>query len=116
MPKIGYSANGFGKAMEADGGGRGLEDPQGPRDGLRRVPVATVLANGAGEMQAIPARGILTGCLTGLGKRVGPWLRESRLLTPSGRRGASSRNLGPALSPNSVHSRFPFPTSQITFL
>ena len=64
MPKIGYSANGFGKAMEADGGGRGLEDPQGPRDGLRRVPVATVLANGAGEMQAIPARGILTGCLT----------------------------------------------------
>ena len=45
MPKIGYSANGFGKAMEAsveavdvvevDGGG--LEDPhpQGPRDGLR---------------------------------------------------------------------------------
>ena len=55
MPKIGYSANGFGKAMEAsveavdDGGG--LEDPQGPRDGLRRVPVATVLAIGAGEVQ-----------------------------------------------------------------
>ena len=69
---IGYSANGFGKPMEAsveavdavdavevDGGG--LEDPpQGPPDG-HRVPVATVLANGAGEMQAFPARGILTG-------------------------------------------------------
>ena len=51
MPKIGYSANGFGKAMEAsvkdvdavedDGGG--LED-----HGLRRVP-----ANGAGEMQCV---------------------------------------------------------------
>ena len=61
MPKIGYSANGFGKAMEAsveavdvveaDGGGRGLEE--GLRDGLRRVPVATVLANGAGEMQCV---------------------------------------------------------------
>ena len=55
MPKIGYSANGFGKAMEAsveavDANGGVLEDPLGPRDGLRRVPVATVLANGAGEM------------------------------------------------------------------
>ena len=53
MPKIGYSANGFGKAMEAsvkavdaldavEADGGGLED-QGPRDG-RRVLVATVLA------------------------------------------------------------------------
>ena len=34
-------------AVEVDGGG--LEDPaEGPRDG-HRVPVATVLANGAGE-------------------------------------------------------------------
>ena len=50
MPKIGYSANGFGKAMEAsvqavDADGGVLEN-----HGLRRVPVATVLANGAGEM------------------------------------------------------------------
>ena len=36
------------------------------------------------------------------GERVDPRLRESRLLAPSGRRGTSSRNLGPALSPNSV--------------
>ena len=61
MPKICYSANGFGKAMEAsvevvdavdavDADGGGLEDPaEGPRDG-HRVPVATVLSNGAGEM------------------------------------------------------------------
>ena len=35
-------------AVDADGGG--LEDPaEGPRDG-HRVPVATVLSNGAGEM------------------------------------------------------------------
>ena len=56
-PPIYHIDNGFGKAMEAsveavdaveaDGGG------QGPRDGLRRVPVATVLANGAGEMQCV---------------------------------------------------------------
>ena len=48
----------------------------------------------------IGLRAILQGLVwgkvsTGLGKRVVPRLRESRLLTPSGRRGASSHNLGP---------------------
>ena len=51
-------------AVEADGGdGGGLEDPQqGPRDG-HRVPVATVLANGAGEMKAFPHAEYCGGCM-----------------------------------------------------
>ena len=35
-----------------------------------------------------------------LGERVGPGLRESPLLTPSGQRVAISRNLGTALLPS----------------
>ena len=43
---------------------------------------------------------------TGLSKRVVPRLRESLLLTPSGRRGgASSRNLGTTLLPSTIDPR-----------
>ena len=44
---------------------------------------------------------------TGLAERIGSRLRESRLLTPSGRGGrASLRSLRPALSTNSVHVQY----------
>ena len=78
-PPIYHIDNGFGKAMEASVEAVDAveaDDPQGPRDGLRRVPVATDLTIGAGEMQCValalgphyslerctfPSRGILTG-------------------------------------------------------
>ena len=41
-----------------------------------------------------------------MGYEVGPRLRESRLLDPSGRWGASSCNLGPTLLPSPVQNLF----------